>query len=235
MEKIAIFSDVHGNITALKAVLADIEARGIRFIYCLGDCVIKCAHPELVIDLLRKKHVFLLKGNCDEVICRPGIPYGRFWSRDIIGEERANFIYNLPVSTEFYISGHLLRLFHASPLSLEHIFNPMYENTDSLYRQHLITNPSDLFLNTPFIGKTKQDPVPDVVGYGHLHTPNLFRFQNKTIFNVGSVGIPTEMLNTDSSDVTNRFSTMASYVIVEGNLNDKNLRSTFLYFFTHPL
>ena len=111
----------------------------------------------------------------------------------------------------------------------------MYENTDSLYRQHLITNPSDLFLNTPFIGKTKQDPVPDVVGYGHLHTPNLFRFQNKTIFNVGSVGIPTEMLNTDSSDVTNRFSTMASYVIVEGNLNDKNLRSTFLYFFTHPL
>lgn len=223
MEKIAIFSDVHGNITALEAVLKDIESRGIQHMYCLGDYTIKCAHPELVIDLLKQKHVFLLKGNCDEVICRPNVPLGNFWSRDKIGEERASFIYQLPVSTEFYISGHLVRLFHASPISLEHIFNPMYENTDTNYRAVTIHNPADLFLNTDFIGKTDKDPIPDVVGYGHLHTPNLFRFQNKTLFNVGSVGIPTEMLNTNALDSTNRLSTMASYVILEGNLNDKEL------------
>ena len=39
MEKIAIISDVHGNITALRAVIKDIEARGIDKIFCLGDSV----------------------------------------------------------------------------------------------------------------------------------------------------------------------------------------------------
>ena len=42
----------------------------------------------------------MLLGNCDEIICRPGIEYGRFWSRDRIGEKRANYLYNLPVSYE---------------------------------------------------------------------------------------------------------------------------------------
>ena len=51
MDRIAIISDVHGNITALEAVLADIEARNINKIYCLGDSVIKCANPDKVIDL----------------------------------------------------------------------------------------------------------------------------------------------------------------------------------------
>ena len=55
MEKIAILSDVHGNITALESVISDIEKRGISKIYCLGDSVIKCANPDKVIDLLRKK------------------------------------------------------------------------------------------------------------------------------------------------------------------------------------
>ena len=55
MEKIAILSDVHGNITALESVISDIENRGISKIYCLGDSVIKCANPDKVIDLLCKK------------------------------------------------------------------------------------------------------------------------------------------------------------------------------------
>lgn len=225
MEKIAILSDVHGNITALESVISDIEKRGISKIYCLGDSVIKCANPDKVIDLLRKKCEVMLLGNCDEIICRPDIEPGRFWSRDKIGEERAKFIYNLPISYEFYISGHLVRLFHASPISLEHIFNPMHPNSDSLYFNKIITNPNDLFKNTEFIGKTKNDPIPDIVGYGHLHTPNIYRFSNKTIFNVGSVGIPVEMANEGEETETSKFSTMSSYMILEGELNSKELSS----------
>ena len=112
MEKIAIISDVHGNITALETVIKDIENRGISKIYCLGDSVLKSCNSDLVIDLLRKKCDVVLKGNCDEAICKPGIPKGRFWTRDLIGEERANYIYNLPVFYEFYMSGYLIRLFH---------------------------------------------------------------------------------------------------------------------------
>lgn len=225
MEKIAILSDVHGNITALEAVLNDIEKREITKIYCLGDSVIKCANPDKVIDLLQEKCEVMLLGNCDEIICRPDIEYGRFWSRDKIGDERANYIYNLPVSYEFYMSGHLIRLFHASPISLEHVFNPMYPNSDSLYFNKIIKDPNDLFKNTEFIGKTDKDPIPDVIGYGHLHTPNIYRFSNKTIFNVGSVGVPVEMANEGEETDSSKFSTMSSYMILEGDLNSKELSS----------
>lgn len=225
MERIAILSDVHGNITALRAVIRDIERRGIKKIYCLGDSVIKCANPDKVVDLLRKKCDVILIGNCDEIVCRPGIEYGRFWSRDIIGEERARFLYNCPISYEFYMSGHLVRLFHASPISLEHIFNPMYPNSDTIYFNKIITNPEDLFKNTEFIGKTDTAPIPDIIGYGHLHTPNIFRFKNKTIFNVGSVGVPVEMNNEGDENETSKFSTMASYMILEGEFGSKKLSS----------
>lgn len=225
MERIAILSDVHGNLTALETVISDIEKRGITKIYCLGDSVIKCANPDKVIDLLRKKCDVMLLGNCDEIICRPDIEFGRFWSRDKIGEERANFIYHLPISFEFYMSGHLIRLFHASPISLEHVFNPMFPNSDSVYFNKIITDPNDLFKNTEFIGKTENDPTPDIVGYGHLHTPNLYRFGNKTIFNVGSVGIPVEMINEGQETDSSKFSTMSSYMILEGEFGSRELSS----------
>ena len=47
--------------------------------------------------------------------------------------------------------------------------------------------------------------------------------KNKTIFNPGSVGMPIEMLNDNINDKTNKFSTVSSYMILEGNLNSKEL------------
>lgn len=55
MDKIAIISDIHDNITALNAVLDDIQKRNINRIICLGDCVTKCTHPDLVIDNSKKE------------------------------------------------------------------------------------------------------------------------------------------------------------------------------------
>ncbi len=92
MDKIAIISDVHGNITALRTVIEDIESRNISKIYCLGDSVLKSCNSDLVIDLLREKCDVILKGNCDEAVTRPGIPKGKFWTRDLIGEDRAAYI-----------------------------------------------------------------------------------------------------------------------------------------------
>lgn len=225
MERIAIISDVHGNITALNAVLDDISLRGISRIFCLGDSVTKCANPDLVIDALREKCEVMIKGNCDQVICKPSENAKRFWSRIKIGEERANYIYNLPVSYDFYMSGRLIRLFHASPQSLVHIFNPMFSNSENSHASMELKNPMDLFENTEFIGKTKDSPVPDVVGYGHIHTPNIFRFKNKLIFNTGSVGMPVEMKNSKEMDSTSQFSTLASYIILEGEYESKSLSS----------
>ena len=225
MEKIAIISDVHGNITALNAVLEDIKKRNINKIFCLGDYVLKCTHPDLVIDKLKEVCEIMLIGNSDYSICRPSIKNRHFWSRDKIGEERANFIFNLPKSFDFYMSGHLIRLFHASPYSLDSIYNPMFSNKGTRYDGNEIENVEDMFKNTPFLDKSEKDAKPDIVGYGHIHTPCIFRYKNKTLFNPGSVGIPVEMMNSDIDDISNKFSTLASYIIIEGFYNSTILDS----------
>lgn len=225
MDKIAIISDVHANITALEAVIADIKSRGIERIFCLGDSIIKCANPDLVVDRLREVCEVMIIGNSDYAICRPEVKNKNFWTRNKIGEERAEYLFNLPIFHEFYMSGHLIRLFHASPFGLDNIYNPMFSNRGTRYSGTEITNPEDLFKNTSFIGKTSDDPEPDIVGYGHIHTPCLVRYKNKTLFNPGSVGISVEMMNSDPNEDSNKFSTLASYIIIEGIYNSKDLGS----------
>ena len=220
MDKIAIISDVHGNITALNAVLTDIKNRQISKIISLGDNITKCTHPDLVIDTLKKECDIILLGNCDYEICKPESKNKNFWTRNKIGEDNANYILTLPKSYEFYLSGHLIRLFHASPHSLTQIFNPMYSHGDN---NSIEITPDKLFENSSFISKTDDDPIPNIVGYGHIHTPFVVRYKNRTLFNPGSVGVPIEMLNTDINDKTNIFSTVASYIILEGNLDEKIL------------
>lgn len=223
MDKIAIISDIHGNITALNTVLEDIKKRNIHRIFCLGDCITKCTHPDLVIDKVRQACEVILIGNCDYTICKPSSKGKNYWSRNIIGEERANFVFSLPISYEFYMSGHLIRLFHASPYSLDEIYNPMFSNKNSKYSNLEINTPDRLFENTEFINKTNMDSIPDIIGYGHIHTPLLVRYKNKTIFNTGSVGVPVEMYNNDENDENNKFSTVASYTIIEGYYGKKEL------------
>lgn len=226
MDRLAIISDIHGNITALNAVLDDIASRGISRIICLGDYVTKGCNPDLVIDKIREKCEIALLGNCDDVIAHPDNTHKKFWSANKIGLERGNYLHNLPVSSEFYMSGRLIRLFHASPKGLSNIFNPMFSNENTVYSGIELHSPWEMFENTEFIGKTPNDPTPDVVGYGHIHTPNIVRFANKMLFNPGSVGIPVEMLNPgDINDKTNRFSTLSSYIILEGTYGSKELSS----------
>ena len=77
------------------------------------------------------------------------------------------------------------------------------------------------------MANTTNYPIPVVIGYGHIHTPNVFRYKNKTIFNTGSVGMPIEMANDNNlQNADNRFSTIASYIILEGTYGSKEL-STF--------
>ena len=110
----------------------------------------------------------------------------------------------------------------------------MFSNANTRYKDKEILSADEMFLNTNFLGKTESDAIPDVIGYGHLHTPNLFRYKNKTIFNPGSVGVPIEMANTNSKDPNNKFSTLASYIILEGELDSKSLSEITFSFVRVP-
>ena len=66
MEKIAIIADVHGNYEALKTVLIDIEKRGIKQIYCLGDVIGKGSRPNECLNLL--KNCIMVYGNWEDFL-----------------------------------------------------------------------------------------------------------------------------------------------------------------------
>ena len=64
--KIAIISDVHGNLEALKSTIKDIEKRNVDRIICLGDIIAKGVHSKECIALIKEKCDVILQGNCDE-------------------------------------------------------------------------------------------------------------------------------------------------------------------------
>ena len=104
MEKIAIFSDIHANLTALEAVLEDINKRKVDKMICLGDLVYKGVSPAEVIDLVKAKCDVVLRGNCDAYIGKRDALEKSYWSRIKIGEDRAEYLRNLPIFHEFYLS-----------------------------------------------------------------------------------------------------------------------------------
>jgi predicted phosphodiesterase len=64
--KIALFSDIHANIDALKPVLNDIEQRKPDAVYCLGDLVGYAPYPNEVVEMIRSKGIPVIAGNYDQ-------------------------------------------------------------------------------------------------------------------------------------------------------------------------
>jgi putative phosphoesterase len=64
--KIAVFGDIHANLPALEAVLADVETQGPDLICCLGDLVGYAPWPNEVTDEIRRRRIPTIAGNYDE-------------------------------------------------------------------------------------------------------------------------------------------------------------------------
>ncbi|MBW9154378.1 metallophosphoesterase [Clostridium estertheticum] len=198
MKRIAIISDTHGNLPALEAVFKDISDRGIKTIYCLGDLAGKGPSSAEVVDKIREHCEVVIKGNWDYYMSEEDNG-PLLWHKNKLGVERLKYMKELPIYKEFYISGKLLRLCHASPNDL---FHRVYLSTEQSERMKLFTP-------TPTL-----DIEADIVGYGDIHKAHIDTFNGKTTFNVGSVGNPLDI-------------TQSSYGIIEGKINDKN-KSSFL-------
>ena len=68
IEKNAVISDIHGNIWALRAVLADIEKRGAASVFNLGDSLYGPLAPAETADLLMREKITSISGNEDRII-----------------------------------------------------------------------------------------------------------------------------------------------------------------------
>jgi protein phosphatase len=190
MDRIALVSDIHGNIPALEATLQDIRRRDVQRVLCLGDLVGKGPHSGEAVDICREECDMTLKGNWDDFIVSETDNPTVLWHQQRLGRERLDYLGNLPHTTEFYMSGRKVRLFHASQKGVHHRVY-MNDPADKLLK---------MFSNTDFTGKAFN---PDVVGYGDIHSAYLTSLQGRTLFNVGSVGNPLDL-------------TQASYAILEG-------------------
>ena len=178
--RIALISDVHGNLTALEAVLADIDDRGITAIYNLGDYVGKGPRGREVVDLCRERCEVNLLGNWDDFLPDPGRTFDNDdlrWWLDELGPGQGEWLRSLPFSHDFLLSGRRVRLFHASEETVHR--RVRYVRTQAEYE--------DLFTNTAATGFDA--PEPDLVGYGDTHDPFYeCQLEGRTAFNTGAVG-----------------------------------------------
>jgi diadenosine tetraphosphatase ApaH/serine/threonine PP2A family protein phosphatase len=117
--RIALLSDVHGNLPAFKAVLDDVDSVGVDEIWCLGDLVGYGAQPDGCVALARDRCDVCLAGNHDLVVTGE-IDLADFsssaadaarWTRDNISAESLDFLKALRPERDDGVVG----LYHASP------------------------------------------------------------------------------------------------------------------------
>ena len=83
MTEIALVADLHGNLPATEAVDADLRARGIGRIWCLGDVVGKGPSSAETFDWAVSRCEFILQGNWDEGIGKKLFPKDEFYYRQL--------------------------------------------------------------------------------------------------------------------------------------------------------
>lgn len=94
-----IYSDIHGNLEALQAVLARMKELGIERRICLGDLVGYCANPNECVDLIRENADLVILGNHDSVaLGRESSENFNFYARRAIEWTRENLT---PASVAF--------------------------------------------------------------------------------------------------------------------------------------
>lgn len=184
MQRIALLSDVHGNLTALEAVLADIRARGIERVVTLGDHVGKGPRGSEVIARCQQACECCLLGNWDDFLPqRDRWPAAdtealQWWS-DELAPGQADWLRSLPFSLDLLVSGRRVRLFHAGSRTVHR----------KTHFDHDGAQFDDMFASTAATG---DGPPPTVVGYGDVHDAFLEVDRGRTLFNVGSVGNPLD-------------------------------------------
>jgi predicted phosphodiesterase len=185
LDRIAVVSDVHGNVSALQAALADIEARGITRVVNLGDVVGKGPRNADAVKLARERCEVTVRGNWDAYIARGDVRTSQTgaWTRDQLSVSDLDWLAALPGTFELLLSGRRIRLFHASQVN--ELTRVRIRHTDDEFRQ--------MFSNTPFTsdfraGGAEPGSTPDVVGYGDIHSAYLKADEGRTLFNAGAVG-----------------------------------------------
>jgi putative phosphoesterase len=192
----ALLSDIHANLPALRAVLADIDQRAnIGATYHLGDLTGYAPWPNEVVALLREREIPGIAGNYDSTVatdykhcgCRADSPHDEElshlsyeWTRSHVTPETKRYLASLPFRIDIrpfggHTSGPTITLLHGNQT-----LNTVYVTED---------RPDS------FLGKMARDigaRAEDVICYGHTHKPWQRVVDGIQFINTGSVGKPKD-------------------------------------------
>ena len=180
--KVAIISDIHGNLVALQSILPDVK--DADRVICLGDVAASGPQPHETISFFRRAHWPCVLGNTDETLAkREREDFGRLpaderqnmvalhdWTTSRIDAADRGYIATFKPMIEVKGGKLSLLCYHGSPRS----------NTEQI----LPTTP-DEELGRIFEGKNSQ-----AYAGGHTHSQMVRKFGASLIINPGSVGLP---------------------------------------------
>jgi putative phosphoesterase len=185
--RIAIVSDIHANIAALEAVLADVASRPVDAVYCLGDLVGYAPFPNEVIERIRREAIPTIMGNYDDGVgferddC--GCAYREeeekrrgdqslAWTKAHVTAENKAFLRTLTPEIRFEADARRVLFVHGSPRKINEY---LYEDRPLSSFQRLAASSN-----------------ADIIGYGHTHKPYTKRVDGVLFVNAGSVGKPKD-------------------------------------------
>lgn len=171
--RVAFISDLHANLVALDATLADIEQADVDEIVCLGDIVDLGPQPQAVVDRLRERAVRCVRGNHDPLDEHPGHPVlaeVEAWTRTQLDAATLTELEGLPDRVVLELDSVRVLCVHGSP----------HDVSD----QVLDTTSADQLL------RWTAGHEFDVMVCGHTHVQLLRRIDARVFVNVGSVGMP---------------------------------------------
>lgn len=185
--RIAIISDIHGNLTALEAVLADLRTRPVDATYCLGDLVGYVAHPNEVTERIRAEGIPTIMGNYDDGVgferdecgCAYTNPVDKelgdrslAWTKATVTAENKAFLRTLVSEIRFDADGRRVLLVHGSPRRINEY---LFEDRPISSFQRLAASSN-----------------ADIIVFGHTHKPYTKRVDDVLFVNAGSVGKPKD-------------------------------------------
>jgi len=203
--RVAIFSDVHGNLTALEAVLDDIKQQSPDLTIFAGDLCVDGARPVACLDRVRDENISAIYGNTDQRLSnRPilsedaegetqrrkqQIEDNDDWTWVQLNPSGRTWLSALPfyrrVSPTTNPDDDLL-VVHANPKNaVQHIF-PSEERQQELFGE--VRQPDDDLVLKKVLG----DLSGGIVAFGHLHIPSIRQWQDLTLVNVSSVSLPLD-------------------------------------------
>ncbi len=207
--KIALFSDIHANLPALDAVLADIDSRQPDAVYCLGDLVGYNIWPNEVVNTIRKRGIPTIAGNYDYGIGRNSDDCGCAYKEEQekangkmsiaytnaqVGDDERKYLRTLPthIRAEFELGNDPDHLWHQqTPFTLL-----LVHGSPRRVNEYLFEDRGDRSL-----GRVLEGAGADVLCFGHTHKPfhkvvSAEASGEETYFrhaiNVGSVGKPKD-------------------------------------------